>query len=62
MESYFVSLVMLGLVAAMVVARLWVQGRIKEGTGEVHRVEGRCDRGRVAEGWEEKGDVCEWWS
>jgi len=62
MESRFVCLVMLGLVAAMVAARLWVEGRMKEGPGEARRVKRRCDLGEVPEGWEEKGDVCEWWS
>jgi len=59
MESRIASLVMLGLLVAMVTARLWVEGRMRKRAGD--RVEGPCDPGEIAEGWEEKGDVCEWW-
>jgi hypothetical protein len=55
MDSLFVCGVMLALVAAMVVARLWVEGRMRgrrrEGNGEG----APGDRGGGAEDWEEKG-------
>jgi hypothetical protein len=62
MESRFVSLMMLGLVAAMVTARLWVQERTKQGRTKALREENSSGLEDVAEGWEEKGDICEWWS
>jgi hypothetical protein len=43
----------------MVTVRLWVEGRVSKRASD--RVEGACDPGEIAEGWEEKGDVCEWW-
>lgn len=63
MESRFVSLVMLGLVAAMVTARLLVvEGRMKGRRRATRDGEGSTPPGTVADGLEEKGDVCEWWS
>ena len=62
MESRFVCLVMLGLVAAMVTARLWVERRMKGRRRATHDGEDSTPPGVIAEGWEEKGKVCEWWS
>jgi hypothetical protein len=62
MDSLFVCLVMLALVAAMVVARLWVEGRMKGSRGEGDAGPASGERGGDAEDWEEKGEVWEWWS
>jgi hypothetical protein len=61
MESRFASLVMLGLVTALVAARLWVEGRMKGRRTAPRSGEGSTPRDATAEGLEEKGDVCEWW-
>jgi hypothetical protein len=59
MDSLFVCGVMLVLVAAMVAARLWVEGRMgsrgQEGNGEI----APGDRGAGADDWEEKGQIGE---
>jgi hypothetical protein len=60
MESRFVCLVMVGLVAAMVTARLWVEGRMRGRRGATRNGEDSTPPGAITEGLEEKGNVCEW--